>query len=244
MITNMNTDAREPTMSVFRAGKGNTHAVDVPINDLQFIGEGAVGTVHRVTISPRREGLEPLYFAYKKLDSSDPNRIQTAYTIHQKLLELPHGRQFTVQTFRFTDEGLFMTDLSEGGKNLVVSSNDLEKDVLLEARQINKKNPNFISNFVQKEDLIANEEEWEAEFEKRADVIARETAEAGIKLQGDSIFFVIYPDGEYRLFVVDLDNVKLYENYPSDNLYQINLREIKDLKPHLLGLWLSLEKLL
>ena len=228
-------------MTVFRSGEGRSRAIDVPIKESEYIGEGQIGSAHRITIPSRKEGSEPLHFVYKKFDYPNPKWIEEEYVVHRKLLSLEHGQSYTVQTLRITDKGLFMTDLSEGGKNLVVSSNDNQRNILQEARRINKNNPDFISNFLA-ENQILNEEDWNAEFEKRAHIIAKETAEAGIRLHGESVFFVVYPNGEYRLFIVDLDNVKILKDYSTDDLYKYNLGEIEDLKPFIQELWFSLHR--
>lgn len=226
-------------MTVYRRGEGATSEVEVPALSESLLGQGQIGAVRRITLS-RGEGKEPWHFAYKKFDRPDPDRGIKAVDINSILISLPHGREYALPTLRYAHEGLFMTDLSEGGRNLVVSTNDNPTATMNEAQRINKDNPHFISNFITNTNIGGDRGSWERDFDHRAELIAEETASAGIKLAGDSIFVVIYPDGEYRLRIVDLDNVHHNPNLPAYELKENNIKAIQDSKPLMLRLWAAL----
>lgn len=232
-------------LSATRKGSGESAALDLLLQNEGRLGEGNIGSVRRLKLD-RGEGKEPLYLAYKTFYSGKPSQsaIDNAMEIQSRMLHSPHGREYAVGTLRYTEKGLLMTDLSEGGKNLVISSNDPENEINREARLIDKKNPEFIQNFIDSMGFFPEEKEMEFDenFRKKAKLIARETSEAHIWLEGDCTFFVVYPDGSYKLHIVDLDNAKIKDDSSPDSIYSHNLQKIMSLKSFVSNLWFTLRR--
>jgi hypothetical protein len=235
----MSSDSESSTMHVHRKGTGTSKTVEVPAIPSEFLGSGAFGSVTRIDI-PRGAGEEPLHFAYKRLNVPRPERIDATYELHRKLLNLPHGREYIASTFRYTNEGYLMTDLSEGGKNVVMSTNDNTNEVIGEAKRIAEKNPNFIPGFVSRIDPLEGTPTSSEEFKNQAELIARELSDANISMEADATFFVIYPDGHYKLYVADFDNVKENAHLKKDELYKSNLDRINMLNPQIEMLWVAM----
>lgn len=216
-------------LTVTRTGEGSSKTLNLLLEVEDQLGAGSVGSVQRFKLD-RGKDKEPAYFAYKRFYTEDPSgrRIKRTIEIHDRLISSPHGQEITLPTMRYTDRGLFMTDLSEGGKNLVMATNDSTEEKIREIKKVNEENPTFINNFTEKIDVF--EENWKKNFKVQAETLARRLANAHISIHGDSVFCVIKPDGTYQLKIADLDNVQIDDQSNTDSLYFHNLDEIKDIE--------------
>ncbi len=237
----MQENSSERSMQVLGSGLGDAPEVEVPTEHMEQIGFGVFSRVYRIT-QTRGNGEDPSYYVYKLFDNPIASHIQEGYALHTTLASLPHGKEYTCQIFGYTSEGLLMTDLSEGGKFLVMSSNDGEQKMIQGITHLNKTNPQVIRDFATLIDLSVDDEVLDQGFQEKAELIARETTDANIELSGDSIFFVLYPQAEYKLFVQDYDNVQRQSSLSVEELYDNNLKMIYETKPHIETLWITLKK--
>ncbi len=226
-------------VEAIRNGDGDAKALQLVLEKGAELGGGHMGSVRRFKLS-RGENKAPLYLAYKTFDShSQPTQhIQDAMAVHQRLMSLPHGREYTVPTLRYTERGLLMTDLTEGGTKLVMSTNDLREDILRQTQQLTQRDPDFAQNVRDTFDII--DETWQEDFKQRVELIAREISSAHIRIKGDSTFFVLATDGSYRLVITDLDNVEIYDDWSEGSLYQHNRAKLTDLIPFISSLAMNI----
>lgn len=228
-------------VEAIRNGGGDAKALQLVLEKGAELGGGYTGSVRRFKLS-RGENKAPLYLAYKTFDShSQPTQhIQDAMAVHQRLMSLPHGREYTVPTLRYTERGLLMTDLTEGGTRLVMATNDPDSNLDDQVRQLTQKYPDFVDNVLNNFDLV--EETWQQKFNQLAERIAKEISQAHIRIKGDSTFFVLSPDGSYRLVITDFDNTEIHDDMPENSLYSFNLGKIKDLIPFIWSLVLKIQR--
>jgi len=249
-------DENNPDLGqISRVGGGVTK--DVVPETLEYqvgsLGAGAVGEIRKALLrfSGSRKKRE-LMMALKEFYGSDRNlrkRLQGALEMHKALRRLPHGHEYTLPTLRATNKGLLMTDLSEGGRSLVMSSNDDMDSLVSKAKKIDRNNSGFVTDFLGKFDVFNLQVEddpemaakWEIDFDSYANMMASETAGAGIKLEGDSIFFVLSSKRKYQLYIADLDNISFISNADYESLRSHNLMKILDMKPFIKLLWMELD---
>lgn len=230
--------------------RGNqTKALQLELRHEKELGAGGAGKVVRAVFAPHKD--RRLVFAHKLFHSQPfaSNLANKAIDIHNRFKSLPETQEFITPTLRKTEYGLLMTDLSQDGKNLVMSMNDWGQILDERISDLEISNPQLLDNFVAKFNLFHADEDddennWESEVDKRVDRLALAAAKAKIKLASDSILFVFYPNGEYRLYVADFDNVKIMDAASIEELYRAN-KEIgktitEDMKILIKNLWFAL----
>lgn len=226
-------DKQSEELTATRLGEGESARLKLSIKKEGRIGEGFNATVGRVAVS-RGENKAPLRMAHKKFDNYSEESMQQALEVHQKLIRLPHGREYTVPTLRATEKGLLMTDLTEGGKNFVLSSNDPHAVVMDRIYYTRENYPELIENFTKTEIF---DDAWIESFMEKIDSIAHETAAGHVALSGDSVFFVCNPEGEVVIRITELDNVHIDDDASEESLYFHNFNALQDIEPFIRVLW-------
>lgn len=225
-----------------RSGEGSSKIVALNLDHDSHIGAGAVGSVSRYKLD-RGNNKNPMYFAIKKTadPSSNSNMAIHSMAVQERITSVEKGWKYTVPTLRHTKEGILMTDLSEGGQNIVFSSNDSYESIRKRTAEAQQQNTEILNNLLKKVGSFFDEE-WKNEFNNKAEELAIVATKAGLQLRGDAIFIVIKPNGEYELKIVDADNVRI-TNIPNPNeisdpsrlkiLSTYNKRTILELMVHL-----------
>ncbi len=138
-------------------------------------------------------------------------------------------------TLRYTNKGWLVTDLSQEGRNLVFSWNNLHTEVeIARIKAYRNTNSELVANLMA---LDVYSDAWYEQFEREAELIARETATAHISLSNDVVFFVVYPDGSWHIVLGDLDGVRHKAESSTEELYQDNLHDILICDSDFLKVW-------
>lgn len=214
-----------------RFGKGKTKSMELEVSKREKLGEGTMGRVHRFSVG--RRGKPPIEMAGKTMDDLPHSQtVNDVLKVYSRMRKLPHASEYVLPTFRATEEGYISTDLTDGGQNLVLSWNDVTERGIEKLKEIQAVNPELIDLFLEM-DLGKS---WKTEFEEKAQMIANETADANIRVAGDGCFMVLYPDGEYRIVVGDMDIMQFdFQSGPKE-LAKENLNRVMILPGFIQGI--------
>jgi hypothetical protein len=188
------------------------------------LGHGAEGAVTRVTVI--REGREEVMAfkeGYEQVSTFENNLIVRDILFNAGLP--------TLETYVLVFEngkaiGILMEDLTEGGRNFVLSSNEM-KLIRYKLRDLVIKNYTLAA-------AIANIED--SEFEDSIPVLeeyAQVATSAGLQLAHvDFMFWVITPGGKVRPVIADLGTIKYKDIEEPEDLEEDNLAYFKEtIKP-------------
>lgn len=225
------------TIIATRKGSGRSKTLELEVSQRQSLGGGYTNKVERVLIERQKRDKEPLAFILKTaVEEEFLKKIKrSTMEAHTILLSLPHGREYTPATLRYTNKGWLVTDLSQEGRNLVFSWNNLHTEVeIARIKAYRNTNSELVANLMI---LDVYSDAWYEQFEREAELIARETATAHISLSNDVVFFVVYPDGSWHIVLGDLDGVRHKAESSTEELYQDNLHDILICDSDFLKVW-------
>lgn len=185
----------EDQFSAERHGYGRTKIVQIEAVTDKKLGEGLTGSVSRIQVESRRGKRHP--FALKVIDKIgyDQEFLDRQLRIYQKMKDIPDFSSHIPFTFRKTDNGFLITDLTENDKNLVISWNDCNHKSI---STIRKNRPELFAN-LKKINLD--------ELEEQISEISKKLTQNDIYFAFDSLFLVIKPDGSFDTILGDLDNM-------------------------------------
>ncbi|GEM_PF-3982498 len=194
-------------------GKVTKVSLENPERKKTILGGGAEGEVRRVvTTIEKGTRVKERILVHKKFEHlADIEKHMQKYDALKKLrLPVP-------ETFRKTDDGILMTDLTDNGQNLVLSYNDLNRKKIYHLRQT-------YPQLFEKYDTI--------DLTKLSETTINSiqiAAQHGIEFTNiDPWMFVMRPDGTYGFIITDMLNINL--NSPHANILNANIREIDTLR--------------
>lgn len=160
------------------------------VESYQKLGAGMEGVVYRVQIKNQEGKIEP--YALKILTEPVYSpELKDNYEL-AKQAGLPVPERFDV-----SNRGILMTDLSDNGRNLVLSINDLKASHLEDLRH---EYPELMKTFSQQDIQSLKKEMWE---------LAKKASEAHLLIDHeDAWFFVMEPNGKMRLVLSDFLHLK------------------------------------
>ena len=119
-----------PKQLKFNADEGKLLPVgdqNIEYNSAAKIGEGTDGIIFRIVTHFQNEYSEKLRgFVYKIF--RDPKEKDDSVRIFNYLKSLHNPHIHIPPTYRATENGTLMTDLTDNGKNLVLSANDISTE--------------------------------------------------------------------------------------------------------------------
>jgi len=194
--------------AIHPAGRSIQIRMEDPKTGKAILGSGAEGQVRRVSTIVERNGkYREVNLVHKKFEH--PADIKKHMEVYRELqrLGLP-----VPSTFRETSDGILMTDLTDNGRNLVLSYNELNRKRLYFLKQ---KVPQLFDKF--------NSLDLSKIIESMQTLIEKASLNEVNFDNVDTWTFIMKPDGTYSFILNDLLNIKLHET-PSDRLKNENLR--------------------
>jgi len=221
-----------------RAGKGKSRSVSGEVISGHELGSGTMARIISVVFKPSPK--HEVMMAHKEYFNGGERHRDHSFKIYEQLKSNPQARKFLMPTFRKTEQGLLMTDLTENGSNIVLSGNLSRQDLLLQAQRAEKNQPGIIQTLAESYDPI--QENWNQDLDAQLDDLAMAAAESGVYLQNDAIFCVFKPSGEFQFIIGDLDNLEKVDTQNTKTLYLTNLERVSHILPILQEACLTLSK--
>lgn len=204
----------KPDISAVKStGKATQVTLEDPQGKKTVLGGGAEGVVRRVVTRVEKGGrTKERVLVHKKFENlPDIEKHMERYDALKKLgLPVP-------ETFRRTDDGVLMTDLTDNGQNLVLSYNDLNRKKMYRLRHTHPQ-------LFEKYDAIDL-----TKIPAATTSAIQVAAEHGIEFDNiDPWMFVMEPDGSYRFIITDMLNVNL--NSSSKNILNENMQGVDTIR--------------
>ncbi len=181
------------------------------------LGRGAEGPVTRVKIV--REGREEV-MALKETNGQISS-LQSNLIVRDILINagIPTYESFTLLIEDGKDVGILMEDLTDNGRNFILSSNEM-KLIHFKIQNLLRTTPQIIKTI--SEILDATIESFYKEFDK----YTKASAKAKLKFTlSDCIFWVITPEGKVSAIIGDLGTVQ-YKNDLNDEELENHNRHV------------------
>lgn len=189
----------ESTLSLIaeRSGEGKTSKIPIRVNIGEHIAKGGGDReVHKVTIVVGKKEMP----AVLKVMSQDEARKE-----QENYLQCKRAGLDVPDTFRVTERGVVMTDMTEGGKRLVFSLNEINiRDEVEKKRKLDnliEKRPEWIS-------LIISADFENPSISKQIENIIGVATNSGVMLSADSYFLDFSLNGKLRIRPGDFGGVK------------------------------------
>jgi hypothetical protein len=226
----MNEKTTEPLLDAHRGGTGSSATSRVSMENATQINEGAVGKIHQILLKVHnvfkgKEKTRALEMVYKQMKDEgwqniDLDLLLTKYGFLKKIksdiIKIP-------DTFRKIqkgqkgeegfEEGIVMTDLSERGKNLVVSSNEMSYEAPEHReeflRKLVEENPEHARRL---RDIDLNA------LNENLDQLSAEAINNNFFIYVDVPFLVLKPDGSFDIVLADFENMVINTTFPQDKL--------------------------
>lgn len=189
----------------------------VSIEKTASLGSGFEGVVSRVTATVEsNDSRRSIPLAYKEVSRgfhAYEELFSHYYQVKDAGLPVP-------TTFRATEDkkGIFMTDLTRGGENVVISTNDIGYE---RVQELYEKYPQLMQNFSRGVDIYSETENTSL-IDNQCMTFAHRGAESGLVIPHDAWFLVIKPNGDYDWIVGDFGAIRGSTAKP-DVLYERNM---------------------
>lgn len=171
------------------------------VKQQENLGHGYEGRIDKVQVLSQRASERPMTFAYKRLhEATRPTRENYEKIFRNYALAKEAGLPVP-RTFRATadQKGILITDLSDDGKNIVLSQNNVTTS---EIKKLYQEKPQQMANFAQAEHLTSDIDI------SRVDTLAEKATQAGLDLHTDTWFIVVKPDGSYEFLLGDFTDIQ------------------------------------
>ena len=190
-------DHNHSSLAVFRWDNPDVRSTVRIVDSEDVLGEGYEGLVKRVTVYSQRAPERGVIFAsklYKRRSFASNKENFDRYMLLKKS-KLP-----TPRTFRSREDGkgALMTDLTNGGKNVVISSQDITAE---EIARLYEQKPELMEQLSQGEDIFSVRQN------KVTQNYRRKATRANIRLGRDTWFAIIKPDGAVEYITCDFSSV-------------------------------------